>query len=851
MTSPLINVGNSTIKDVDWVRTSFMFSVTKQNANKGRVNDDDIYWLYFSTAKYKYTNSSVGGNHYINPVPQFTIFADPPMGGIQDLGRNNSVTKDMMGGMGRYYSEAIDDWSQKVSFQFGVPEYKGLLTFFTGFYDAGAATLGRQGRLFDGLFYLAGRVLGGIVALPLTALLFVGEAVQWMMNRPTSRYYNLKETMYLYWKRVNLIANSLAANMGIVERNFLNDNDQKSQISKFFGDNGDDINDGPAPIDVRNEDTALSSYAYSEIQKVYPNLFYKSGGIDVFYIANKATRMQHHFVTTMRASIEKRSTASNQEIRNMIDNELSKTIWRDGVVPGQTLEQALAKYHKTRLGAAVFTRPDGSEIDFTVSDVVAARAKVKLKEGINGRTSINNTDISSGQLSGGVTGDVSTSNGATGTVNQGVISQSTTNASSQSRYDTVLGRTSVALENTNPALKNAGTIMSVFNELIGNKQDTKSPQVVNSTMTTIPPDYNAQATNTNEAQNAEDYADLLTKQVQNDNLIYSIWGQDDQTDSQGIPLLKIIGGWGKEWAEYALAQYNDGGQWINFRVEAVKSVTEQFTNNVGQSSIQDKINNMSSSMNDLRFSLSDLKTGFGVIDGIVDGVRSFFAGVADGLHVSGLMTLMGAGFVDIPQKWMDSAADLFPSATYTIKCRPPYGNTLSRYLNMHVPLACILAGCLPISYGKHSYGSPFICQFFVQGKHQSRLAMITSVTINRGEGSLGWTQDGEFLGCDIQFTVTDLSTIVHAPIDTGFDDILSFRWLISDDSGLNDYMCALSNTSVAEMTYGMEKLKRNLNKWWVTNQNFFTVSRTSMWLGDSKLGRMVRYLTPGQNLSIQ
>ena len=133
-----------TIRDSDWIRTSFMLSVNRQDPTKGRLTEEDKSWLYFTTAKYKYTNTSVGGNHHINPPPQFTLFADPPVGGIKSISKELADTRtadpSFLGGMGRYYSESIDDWSQRVSFQFGTAEYKGFITFFTGFYDAGAAT---------------------------------------------------------------------------------------------------------------------------------------------------------------------------------------------------------------------------------------------------------------------------------------------------------------------------------------------------------------------------------------------------------------------------------------------------------------------------------------------------------------------------------------------------------------------------------------------------------------------------------------------------------------------------------------------------------------------------------------
>jgi hypothetical protein len=128
--------------------------------------------------------------------------------------------------------------------------------------------------------------------------------------------------------------------------------------------------------------------------------------------------------------------------------------------------------------------------------------------------------------------------------------------------------------------------------------------------------------------------------------------------------------------------------------------------------------------------------------------------------------------------------------------------------------------------------------------------MITNLSITRGEGTLGWDEVGNFLGCDINFTVTDLSSIVHAPIDTGMDQLLSFRWILSDDNNFNDYMAALSNLSVAEMTYNWEKLKRNFNQYVVTQQNFFAPSTIAMSFSGSLLGRMVRKVTPSYNQSV-
>ena len=138
MSSPAMGVDNLTnTKDKDWVRSSFMLAVNRWKPDEGRLNKTTKEWLYFTTASYKTANTSLGGNVTINSLAQYTRTCDIPRGGLTYEEATNMRTGDrsMAGGMGRYYSEAIDDWSMKVSFRFGMPEYKGLITFFTSFYD--------------------------------------------------------------------------------------------------------------------------------------------------------------------------------------------------------------------------------------------------------------------------------------------------------------------------------------------------------------------------------------------------------------------------------------------------------------------------------------------------------------------------------------------------------------------------------------------------------------------------------------------------------------------------------------------------------------------------------------------
>lgn len=759
MTSPALSVDNvSSTKDKDWVRASFMLAVNRWNPDKGQIQKENKEWLYFTTASYKVGNTSLGGNNTINNLAQYTLSCDLPRGGLaadKTFRSTGVLDASMVGGMGRYYSEAIDDWSMKVSFRFGVPEYKGLITFFTSFYDGGAAMLGRQGRMSRGLFYTGAKVIGSLIALPLTVMVWVGEAMQWMANRPSSRYYNLKPAMALYWQRVNLIANMMAANMGLIPADPGHRPDPQDKSLTGLDPRFDPNNS------YSKDAMQKGAYGYDEFNKAYPQMFMKYGGIDIYTIANKFNRMHFERTEQIKRMMENNSDIWQRDIKKQLDQVIGRFDYSDPQVPGEALDNYLEKYHQTRLGFAEIN--DGGEL--TGNDAVARRIAEGIQNGVagEGQTSVNTIDQ---------TADSQLSEGS-------------------------------AVEGTFPAEGEVDINEQIGNELVSDSAD--------------------------------------------DAYIFPIL-KESSKDASGNSVFEKIGNYADEWIAHSKEFARDGGQWINFRVDTVKTVDESFTNNVGPSEIQGKVNGMSSTASGVRFGLSDFKTGFGTLDSIVQTVRDTFTGVADGLHIGGLAALMGSGFVDIPQRWMDSAHQM-PTSSYTIKCRPPYGNIMSRFLNMHVPIACLLAGTLPVSYGRHSYGSPMICEMYVQGKNQSRLAMITSLSISRGEGNLGWSKDGAFLGCDISFEVTDFSTIMHAPIDTGMQQLGNFRWLMSDDNVFNDYMAVLSNMSINEMTYSWEKLKLNWRRYKVTQQNFASPARVAMVASDTGLGRMIRKFTPGQDQS--
>lgn len=292
--------------------------------------------------------------------------------------------------------------------------------------------------------------------------------------------------------------------------------------------------------------------------------------------------------------------------------------------------------------------------------------------------------------------------------------------------------------------------------------------------------------------------------------------------------------------EAVLADLYDGSQFVSFRVDYAGAVSESFSNSTKESEISSKINGMSSSARSARFSFSDGETGLAFLDSITGAVRDVVSGGLDMLNISGIAGLFGTSFVDIPKQWDSSSAD-FPTSDFTIELRSPYGHEMSRFQNLMVPLSCLLAGVLPLSTGKQSFTSPFLCEMYHRGRNQIRLGIIESMSITRGVGNVGFTPDGKPLGIDVTFSVMDLSSVLHAPAGNfGLGDALDpINSIFADDSAFNDYMATLSSLSMTDQIYQWRKMHLNLTRYLTQVDSYFSVSNWTSKFGDTFPARAV------------
>ena len=337
-------------------------------------------------------------------------------------------------------------------------------------------------------------------------------------------------------------------------------------------------------------------------------------------------------------------------------------------------------------------------------------------------------------------------------------------------------------------------------------------------------------------------------------------------------------GFFSKFGEYLKAELDDGAAFASFRVDYTGTVQESFSNSVAESELSNKVNQMSSSARNSNFNFANgnfLGGAVGAMVGeVVKTAKDFVGGLADSFQVSGLAALGGAAFVDIPKHWQQSVAQL-PRSTYNIKLVSPYNDPISNMLNLYLPLSMLLAGTLPISTGKQSYTSPFLCEIYDKGRCQSRLAMIDSLSVTRGTGNLGWTNEGIALGIDVSFSVVDMSSVMHMPISAAFSmsdspGALAAQGvnavfgtgtlanaaagaassalgsgIFDDDTVFADYMSVLAGLGLADQIYPSRKLKLNLTKQAANFDSFWSISHFASFLGDTPPGRLVSALYIG------
>lgn len=290
------------LTDHDWLRQSFMISHGTQLTDSGNPTDEEvtIRTRFFTTARFKFSDTTIGGNMVINPAPQFSRTADPRIKGLYQ----NSE------GLGRFYSEALDDNKRVITMSFGVPSFNSLDTFYRGFYDHNAATVARTGRA-PSIFYTAGQAIGFVAGFlsPWLVLYSLGSAfIKTAMNQPSSKYFFFKPTMATYWSAVQGVANDIAVKTQLISRKLDNVVGTPNKTT------GDVRNSALTDSDLND----INKHIYSVIDSYDENTG-EGNGINVYAVATRYQRIQRAAFKALEKYYASRSISG--DFANTVDDE--------------------------------------------------------------------------------------------------------------------------------------------------------------------------------------------------------------------------------------------------------------------------------------------------------------------------------------------------------------------------------------------------------------------------------------------------------------------------------------------------------------------------------------------------
>lgn len=743
------------LTDVDWVNRSFILAL-------GRAADkkEDSMWRTYSDTDLMYTGTGLGENTILNSVAQFTPLADIPRRGVwaRDTGAiPKPKTKNgkgllhvdkLFGGLGRAYGETHRKNQQTVHLRFGTVVYKGMVTFLTGFYDNESAVVAKYGRA--PITYFLGKAVGTILTLPLAPFILAASAWNMFIGRTSSRFCDLKPNMSNFYTRANVIYNSLGANMGIIART----SNQEGHYNASQADSNVDnmaVAGAAGGAAAGGAAGAVAGGAAGAAAGAVVGPSYETGG----------------------DNLDDLDPASKDAYQSYMSLLMPKVFKSDGRI--DFFEVALGgarreNLHKERIDAIGESASNLADVRKRILQMIQTPDLATPK-------SIGIEAYLAKYTAAGMYGDSEDLKRETDDVEDEV--NNAIKAVAEGTDPQALDKLAAVGQTQTDANAAASAAQGGSGEVTAEGAQQTSTE--GSTTEQTPPPTAPQAT-----KGKQEFKTVAK----------ALDGGKEYIQEQG---------WFPAFGENFGLEAKQGAAFLNLGVNYTGSSTISFSNSLKDMSISGVMNGMAGGARDTRVSMSDYNTGFGFVDAALGMVRNVFAGVLDGVSMSGLMALAGNAFIDFPKQWDDSSVTL-PTASFTIELRSPYGNDLGHYLNVYPVIAALLAAALPPSAGPKAYTSPFVCECYSQGLCAIRLGMITDLSITAGVGNLGYNEHRRPLGFDISFTVADLSSIMHAPINNGFNVLKPWRRILDDDSIFSDYLSTISGVSVRDMTDPRRKL---------------------------------------------
>ena len=250
--------------------------------------------------------------------------------------------------------------------------------------------------------------------------------------------------------------------------------------------------------------------------------------------------------------------------------------------------------------------------------------------------------------------------------------------------------------------------------------------------------------------------------------------------------------------EVNLNQIGQTQNYIPFYIDPSISGNESASNSTNETTVSQKLREVHSQMNEYGFLLNSASAGT-VFENLGDKADSLWGSLTEGISGFG-------NFGNIMGKFFDGAKQvitgenivipkIYDSSEYgksynvTVHLRTPYGDKLSVFMDIIVPMLHLMALALPKQSTANTYGSPFLIKMYIPGTTTCNLGIISSIQISKNPDGEAWSVDGLPTAVDVELTIEDLYSSLYMSSTTQ-------PVLFAQNSSLIEYLGTISGMNL-------------------------------------------------------
>ena len=311
------------------------------------------------------------------------------------------------------------------------------------------------------------------------------------------------------------------------------------------------------------------------------------------------------------------------------------------------------------------------------------------------------------------------------------------------------------------------------------------------------------------------------------------------------------GAWAKTWSSLKSNVFG-AGDYVGFRVERGVSCSESISNTSGPTGIAQKMNSYAQQQREkyenygnswMAKTLGEMATK-GPMGALKEAATELSGQLAAGFGLGDIGAVMtqGNGFLDMPDVWKSSSFS--KSYNFTIQLRARYGDPVSIYQSIYIPLCMLLAAAMPRSVGDSMYTSPFIVKAYCKGMFSIPAGLIENMSITRGKDEFGWSNVFLPTSVDVSLSIKDLTPTFFLSMQ----DIGLFDTFTRNDN-MMEYLDTLSALGITERLFFWPKAMRKLSAALLIKRN--TIFNSNYWgmrIGRNNLARAIAAVTPFANM---